>query len=213
MKIIIVGSGEIGKRLTHLLSAEKNKVTLVETDEQSAKEAADETDALVIHGDGTDLAILHDAGLAEADIVVAATSDDKTNLMVCQIAKSNNIKKVVARVNKAGDEELFTKLGVTNIIPMVGLAVTAMKRSLSYEEERVIAQLSNDVKIIELTVGEKSKSIGKSCNLKQCVVGGIYRNGEFLIPNSKTRINVGDVLIVSLKAQDTIAVRKLVSGE
>ena len=213
MKIIIVGGGEIGKRLTNLLSSEKNDVVLVESSEQAAKENADHTDALVINGDGTDISVLKDAGLERADVIVAATADDKVNLMVCQIAKTSAIKKIVSRVNLSGNEELFTKLGVENIIPMVGLAVTAMKRSLSYEQERVIAQASNTLKIVELAVGNKSKVIGKNCSFRNFTVNSVYRNGEYLIPGSQTKIQKGDVLIVTLKGEDTKQVRKMITGK
>ncbi len=213
MKIILVGGGEIGKRLTNLLASEKNDVSLVEDDDQVAKDTADQADALVINGDGTDISTLKDAGLEDADVVVAATNDDKVNLMVCQIAKSNNIKRIVARVNMSGNEELFTKLGVHHIIPMVGLAVTAMKRSLSYEEERVIAQVSDNLKIVELTVEPKSSIIGKCCSFQKFTINSIYRNGEYIIPNHTAKVNKGDVLIITLKAEDTKKVRKMITGK
>jgi len=210
--IIIIGSGEVGKRLTNLLSAEKNEVALVESDPQVAKDSADHTDALVIQGDGTDISVLKDAGLQKADVVVAATSDDKTNLMVCHIAKTNNVKRVVARVNQSVNEELFIRLGISHIIPMVGLAVTAMKRALSYDEERILNQIADDVKIVELTVGEKSKAIGKPCDFRLCAVSGIYRDGSFIIPDQSILLKKGDVLVVTLKACNTEPVRKLITG-
>ena len=90
MKIIVVGGGEIGTTLTTILSAEKHDVSVIENDPERAKEIASDTTALVLKGDGVDLDILKQAGIEKCDAIVATTGDDKVNLMVCQIAKSNN---------------------------------------------------------------------------------------------------------------------------
>jgi trk system potassium uptake protein TrkA len=213
MKVIIVGGGETGRTLAHLLAAEHHTVTLVEKEEVRAKELADDTDALVIKGDGTDINILKDAGIESGDAVVAASNDDKTNLMVCQIAKSQHIGKIIARVNSTGNEELFTKLGISSIVPLVGMTVTAIKRELLGSGERVIAQLGEgDTQVIELTVQEHSKLIGKSPSIKSAAVGTIYRDGELIIPTKSHKLKEGDVLIIIAKSKDLPHIRKHISG-
>ncbi len=214
LKVVVVGAGEIGKTVANLLASEGNTVSIIEKDEALAKTIADQSDCSVIKGDGTDLNILKDAGLEKADCVIAASNDDKTNLMVCQIAKSSNIKKIIARVNTPGNEELFTKLGVNSIIPVVGMAVTSIKREVSSDDERVVAQLgAGEVQVFEMTIEEKSNLIGKPPEIKDAVVGAIYRNGELIIPDNRNKIAKGDVLIVLSKTKKVKTIRKQVAGK
>lgn len=214
LRVIIVGGGQIGRSTANLLSSEKNIVSLIEKDESIAKSIAENSDFKVLNGDGTDIAILNDAGLDNADVVIAVTDDDKSNLMVCQIAKSNNIKKVVARVNTPGNEELFTKLGVHSVVAVAGMAVTAIKRELSSGNERVLAQLGGgDVQLIEVTIEEKSHLIGKPPEIKGAVIGAIYRNGEIILPDNRNKLAKGDVLILIAKSKNIKDIRKLLSGK
>ncbi len=146
------------------------------------------------------------------------TNDDKTNLMVCQIAIGTNISKVIARVNTPGNEELFTKIGVTSLAPSVGLVVGAIKNLLlkdddDQQKKRLIAELGNgDVEIIELTVSKDSQLIGKDTLLRKAVICTIFRNGELIIPVGKQyEIKAGDVLVIAVKSNDLIEVVKLVN--
>ena len=92
MKIIIVGGSATGLTLANLLGDEHD-ITIIERDEEIAKKIVNEISALVIQGDGTEMAVLNEAGLSETDAIIT-TIDDKTNLMICEIAKSEKIKKL-----------------------------------------------------------------------------------------------------------------------
>jgi trk system potassium uptake protein len=210
MKIIIIGAGEVGKSLVNNLSLEKNDVTLVEKDENIVKEIATQTDVLVIKGDGTNMSILKDAGIEKADSIIAVTDDDKTNLMISEIALSSNIKKVISIVNTPGNEELFEKIGVQNIISRVNLQITAIKNILEKKEEeseknfRLLTQLGKgDVEIFEITVSKNSSIIGSDTTLPKAVISLIYRNGEFIMPvKNQQVIKEGDVLVITAKSED-----------
>ncbi|MFH1591097.1 MAG: NAD-binding protein [archaeon] len=213
MRIIVIGGGEVGKAFANMLSSEKHIVSLIESDEAHAKELSNSTDALIIHGDATQMQILKDAGIEKADAVAAVTNDDKTNLMVCEIAKSLEITKVVARVNNPENEELFTKLKVTDLVPVVGITVTRLRQLLSSTGERVIATLgSGNIQVFEITLDEDSKLIGKPAIIKDAVIGTIYRNGDLIIPESSTTLEKGDVLIVLAKSGHVDKLRKLIAG-
>ncbi len=215
MRVTIVGGGQIGESLVNILSSKDYQVDIVEKDEARAKELASATEATVIKGDGTEINILKDAGLEYADAIIAATADDKTNLMVGEIAKSSKVKKIIARVNEPKNEELFTKLGIGSIIPMVSLAVTSMKRLLMrLGEERILAEIGGgEVQVVEVTVSEKSKLVGKEAAIKGAVIGTVYRGGELIIPDKSTTLKEGDVLIITVKTKDLPKLRKLISGQ
>ncbi len=215
MKILIVGGGEVGLTTANVLSTKEHDLVLIDSDEKTAKAAANSIDALVIHGDGTELATLKDAGANDADAIVAVTDDDKTNLMVCEIGKSLNIEKIIARVNKPDNEELFTKLGITGVIPVVGLAVTKIKNLLMMDRqsERVIYELgSGKVQVLSITIPEKSKLVGKPAEVKNAVVGAIYRDGEILLPREGSKIKEADVLILTVKTKNLKSITKQIYG-
>ena len=213
MKIIIVGGGTTGLILANLLG-EEHDLVLVEKDEAIAKEIATKTQAMVVQGDGSDISLLQDAGLREADALIC-TTDDKTNLMMSQIGKSEDVDKIIAIVNDPKNEELFTKLGVNLIVSSVGTNVTAIKRLLyQVGDVRIIAQLGGgEVQIVELNVSEKSNLIGKKPNLRKASIAAIYRGGDIIIPKDSSVIEKGDLLVVFVKTKDLPGITQLITGE
>ena len=214
LKIILVGGGEVGLTTANVLSTKEHDLVLIELDEKRAKQVANSIDALVIHGDGTDLATLKDAGADEADAIAAVTDDDKTNLMVCEIAKSLGIKKIIARVNKSENEELFTKLGITGVVPTVALAVTKIKNLLTeLKSERVVYKFGKgDIQVLAITIPKESKLVGKPAEIKNAIVGVIYRDGEMMLPRESTKIKEEDVLVLTAKTKNLKSIRNQIYG-
>ncbi|MBN2111956.1 NAD-binding protein [Candidatus Woesearchaeota archaeon] len=214
MKVIIVGGGETSVTLANLIG-EEEEITVVEKDEALAKALANKVKATVINGDGTDISILKEAGIENADAVVAATSDDSTNVMICQIAKTENIRKIVPLVRNPKNEELFTKLGITSMVSVAGTNARGIIRMLrTYGEWRVVSQLGEgDVQIIEQVVSKKSKLVGKKAAIKKAVVATIYRKGELIIPTPDSVIQEGDVVLVAVKTKDLLDVVGAIKGE
>ena len=97
MKIVVVGAGEIGFHLTKRLSSDHD-ITLIDRDPAQIKRATEQLDAHVLLGHGTSLKTLRDAGIANADAVVAMTDNDELNLLICQIAKNMGVSDTIARV-------------------------------------------------------------------------------------------------------------------
>lgn len=212
MKIIIIGGSTTGLTLANLLG-EDHEITIIEENEEIAKNLAEKTTSLVLNADGSDISILKEAGIDESDTIIT-TADDKTNLMVCQIAKSENVKKIISLVNEPKNEELFTKLGVTNLVSVVGTNVMAIKKMLyQYGDERIIAQLGEgELQIVEISVPENSKIIGKEVKIEDAKVAAIYRSGELLIPDDKSVFQVGDVLLLATKTKDLSEIHDYIVG-
>jgi trk system potassium uptake protein TrkA len=96
--IIIIGAGEVGYNLAKLLSYEKHDIVVVEQNEENLKRARDNLDVKVITGSGTSFAILNEAGIKDADMIVAVTNNDEVNLLACIIANEYQVAKKVVRV-------------------------------------------------------------------------------------------------------------------
>ncbi len=99
MKIIILGAGQVGGTLAENLVGEQNEITLVDTDAVRLHELQEKMDLQVVFGNGCHPDILAKAGAEDADMLIAVTSDDATNMVACQVSYSiynTNIK--IARI-------------------------------------------------------------------------------------------------------------------
>ena len=88
MKIIILGAGQVGASVAENLSSEANDITLVDTDTVVLNDLGDRLDIQTVHGHASHPDILKKAGIADADMLVAVTNSDETNIVACQIAHS-----------------------------------------------------------------------------------------------------------------------------
>ena len=86
MKIIILGAGQVGGTLAENLASEKNDITLIDTDTARLRELQDRIDVKTVVGVGSYPQVLRDAGADDADMLVAVTNSDETNMVACQIA-------------------------------------------------------------------------------------------------------------------------------
>ena len=98
MKIIIIGAGEIGYDLASVLSKEKHDVIVLDREKECLSKASDTLDVLVKEGNATSAKDLADAGVSDADIVIAVTSVDEVNMIASMISKKLGAKMVIARV-------------------------------------------------------------------------------------------------------------------
>ncbi|HQM91341.1 MAG TPA: NAD-binding protein [Syntrophales bacterium] len=113
MKVIIIGAGEVGYHIADILSKEKQDVILVDRDEERLKELAETLDVMTLHGSGSSPEILKKAGLGEADMVIAVTDSDETNMVACLLASTQSrVSFKIARIrNPELDEysDIFDK--------------------------------------------------------------------------------------------------------
>ncbi|MBT5022746.1 TrkA family potassium uptake protein [Candidatus Woesearchaeota archaeon] len=215
MKILVAGAGQIGNTLASVLIAEKYDVVLVENESDTAKDIANETTALVIHGDAGSMDIMKQAGIKDCEIVIACTGDDKTNIMACEIAKDAGVKQIVSRVNNVGNEELFTRLGAV-AVSSVSSIVSAIKRNISSltDEKTILTLGKGEVQVLIMSVGEESKIVGlKIADIQSAIIGTIYRKGDLIFPKESTVIEKGDSVIITVKTKDLLQVKKLFSGK
>ncbi|HDR14717.1 MAG TPA: Trk system potassium transporter TrkA, partial [Desulfobacteraceae bacterium] len=144
MRIIIVGAGEVGFHLAQKLSEEGKNVVVIEKDIQRLRRINEELDVQSFPGSGTSPKLLKEAGIREADMLVAATDSDEVNLIACLLAKSLNpyILKV-ARVRNPEylqEKSLFghDMLGVDHVINPESLMVDSILKLMEVPEANEI---------------------------------------------------------------------------
>ena len=117
MYILIVGCSEVGYHLTKALLASGHEVVVVERNRDRYQLLTDEMGSVAFAGDGTDERTLKQAGITRADVLVAVTGRDETNLVICQIAKHIfQVSRTMALVKDPKNEPVFHVLGVDVVV-------------------------------------------------------------------------------------------------
>ena len=116
--IVIVGCGRLGSRLANQLSRAGNSVVVIDRDEATFSDLSPDFSGFRVDGDATQMAVLKEAKLSKADILIATTHEDNVNLMVAQVARGIfSVSHVLARVFDPKREEVYAHLGIDTICP------------------------------------------------------------------------------------------------
>lgn len=121
MNIVIAGAGDMGYHLAEQLSYENQDITLVDFDKDVLDNVSSHLDVMTILGDATSLEILKNANVRDAEMFMAVTTSEKSNIVAAVLAKQLGAKRVIARVRnhdylKVENEVYFKNLGIDNII-------------------------------------------------------------------------------------------------
>jgi Trk K+ transport system NAD-binding subunit len=113
MRVIVMGGGKVGGFMARELQEGSHAVIVIEHNTSHAQQVAEETGALVIEGDGTDLELLEDIEIRPTDLFVAVTGVDEDNLVACQLVRTAfGVKKVLARLNDPRNRPTFDALRI-----------------------------------------------------------------------------------------------------
>ncbi|MDF2486018.1 MAG: trkA1, partial [Herbinix sp.] len=138
MKTIIIGGGKVGYNLFKTLRERDYNVALIERDKETSLRIAEDFNTDVILGDGTNMDVLIDAGIEEAEIVAAVTGSDEENLVICQIAKLTfSTQKTIARVNNPKNTIMFKNLGIDDTVCSTEVIANLIEFSLDKEDYRI----------------------------------------------------------------------------
>jgi trk system potassium uptake protein TrkA len=118
MRIVIVGCGRVGGQLATDFSASGHQVTTIDVRRQAFRHLPTDFAGNVILGTGIDEDVLRSAGIKEADVFIAVTDDDNTNIMAAQIARVvYSVPRVVLRIYDPVRADIYRQLGLTTICP------------------------------------------------------------------------------------------------
>jgi len=204
MRLIVCGGGSIGSKLAEILVKEKNDVTVIERDELMAEKLGEKLDALVLHGDASNIKILKDAGIENCDALLVATSDDKANLLICEVAKSFNVRKIVARVNESDNDGIFMKLGITASINTTTTSILSFKKAIQDPGKRIVSLVAGDkAGIYDRLVSRTSQVRNKKVDAlpKNMIVCAIFREGDYLVPKPSSVLTEGDIVTICTGVQ------------
>lgn len=108
MKIIILGCGKVGYTLAEQLTREGHDITVIDSKEDKLESACNKLDLIGVHGNGTSYLVQEEAGVEDADLMIAVTDLDEINLLACLIAKKAGNCQTIARVR---NPEYYREIG------------------------------------------------------------------------------------------------------
>lgn len=206
MKIIILGAGQVGGTLAISLAGEDNDITVVDTNPKKLRALQDHLDLRTIVGYGSHPHILRQAGAEDADMVIAVTTSDETNMIACQVAYSIfNTPTKIARVRSAEylkEKKLFDSrnLPVDVVISPEQLVVKYIRRLVENPGALQVVDFADGlVRLVAvkayyggLLVGNALSALKDHMPNIETRVAAIFRRGKAIMPTGDTVIEADD---------------------
>ena len=194
MKIIIVGCGKVGYAIAQQLTQEKHDITLVDDEAAHLSRADNTLDAMCIHGNGASISVLMEAGAREADLVIAVTGVDETNLVCSLIAKSVGARHTIARVRnpeyRRDADMLKREIGLDMVINPDLAAAEEIARILSFPAAISVEPFAGGrIDMIGFQMNPDDTILGRTLSdfhrerVAEVLICAAQRGDEFLIPN------------------------------
>ena len=213
MKIVIIGDGKVGHKLTAQLSEEDYDIVLIDQNEGKLKEALNRMDIFCITGDGANADIQREADVPHADLVIACASTDELNMLSCLLAKRLGAKHTIARVR---NPVYYRQIGLLKEDLRLSMAVNP-EFAVSNEIARVLlfpdaskveTFVKGRVELVEFPIKEESRLNGLSlAEIYQkyqikILVCAVKRKSEVYIPDGDFVLQEGDKLHIAAAHQD-----------
>ena len=208
-KILIIGGGNIGFNLAKDIELFHNDISvcLIESNNERAKYIADQlNNTLVLNGDGLDQNILDEANIKDADMILALTNDDETNIIISAVARKNNCESLIL-VNNSEYNKLKDVLGINQVIDPRKITVSKILKHVHRGRiESVYSIGNNQAELIHAQVLKSSKLINKSIKDSNLPIGMriglIKKQNQIIIPNKDTIMEENDQILFFCMTED-----------
>lgn len=214
-KVFIIGGGRVGTLVARQMESKKIDVRLVEADSarcQRLSEILEKT--MVLNFDGLEAHELIEEGIGEADLVVAVTGSDTTNILSSLLAKHHGAAKCITRIHRPDFIPLLGKLGIdVALSPRLLVASTIVRFVRRGAILSVATLVGTDAEVMEFVVPDKSDFRGtpiKDLDFPlQANIGAVVRSGLVIIPTGDTILKPGDDVVVFSMREAVPEVEKL----
>jgi trk system potassium uptake protein TrkA len=204
MHVVIIGAGEVGTSIAASLD-DSHDVVVVDVDEARAEQLKYDLDVMTLAGDGTSLSVLREANVEGADMVIASTDDDRTNLVACETAKTIADPFTIARVKNV--EYLRTwqltekAFGVDFMVCSDLLSAEGIVRVVGLPAAIDVDPFAGgQIQMAEFEIVEGSpvcgQTVAEADRFESLTFAGLFRDDEMILPHGSTKIHAGDRAVV-----------------
>jgi trk system potassium uptake protein len=201
MRVAIAGAGAVGRSIAAELIINNHRVLLIDKNPASIKpDRVPKAEWLL--ADSCELSSLEEAKLESCDVVIAATGDDKVNLVTSLLAKTEfGVPRTVGRVNHPNNEWLFTEAWGVDVNVSTPRTMSALvEEAVSVGDlVRLFTFRQGNANLVEMTLPEDSPDVGKPTGLipwpENCSLVTILRDGQVYTPSAEQPVEAGDELL------------------
>ena len=214
-RAVIIGAGRAGRFTARELDKQDVQVKIFDTNRERCRLIAAKLSgaSMAINADGTNLELLQSEGVADADVMICLTGDDKLNLLLALMGRHMGVKKTIVKVDRYDYIELMEKVGVDIVLSSRVLAASEV---LAFVRRGGIVSVSllegAKAEAIEVVVQAGARVSGKklmdAALPRECLVCGYVRGSEAFVPNGHTVLEPGDRAIIIVKVKHSKNVLK-----
>ena len=208
MKIVIVGDGKVGQALTGRLAEEGHDLVVIDSSPEALRTSVEVHDVMGISGNGASYAVQKEAGVEDADLLIAATSGDELNLLCCLVAKKLGARHTIARVRNPdyADQLVMMRedLGLSMTVNPEMAAATEIARMLRFPSALKLDSFARGmVELVEIKVKEGSPLLGQALYTLSSHLGirilicAVRRGEEVYIPTGSFVLQQGDKISIT----------------
>lgn len=223
MKIIIAGAGAVGTHLAKMLADERHDIVLMDAEEERLSNLDSNFDLMTIAARPTSINSLKDAGIADADLFIAVTPEESTNITSCMLAHSLGAKKTVARIDnyeylQPKNKEFFKNLGIDSLIYPEMLAAKEIADGLHLSWIRQWWEFSGGA-LVMLGVKVRNNALILNTPISQLRkeqpyhIVAIKRMGETIIPGGTDELRADDIVYFMTSKRSLAYIRKITGKE
>lgn len=201
-RVMILGGSRIGVQLAHMLG-DSYKIKIIELDSKKSFKLAERVpeNTTIINGDGRDIELLQEEGIADYDAFIALTDSSETNILACLTAKEFGVSKTIAEVENIQFIPEAENLNIGTIINKKLLATSKIFQILlDFDSSNAKCLALTDAEVAELVVkpGSKvTKAPVKDLKLaKGMTIAGLIRDGKGMLVSGNTQIEAGDHVLI-----------------
>lgn len=211
----VIGGGSVGFMLSQQLEQAGIKVKLIEHDKTRCVYLADHLkESLILQGDGTDLELLEEESIGDADVTVCVTNNDEKNLLCSLLVKQLGCQRIITRVGNARNSTLFEKVGIDVVVSARDSALKELLNRLQAKDVNILALVEGGQgEVLRLTLPDTfPETLVRDFKLPaRAIIGVVKRGRNVLFPHGDTQLLANDQLIIFTMAKDAEAVKMVFS--
>ena len=216
MKVAIAGAGSVGTAIARDLAANGHEVLLFDKDPAVVERLRPHLAVRWVAADACEVTSLDAAGLADVDVVVAATGDDEDNLVISLLAKQQYpVPRIVARVNHPSNHWMFTEMwGVDVSVSTPQLMTALVEEAVSVGSlVRLLQFQGGNAHLVEITLATGSPAAGRSIAdigvPRDATVVAVVRDDRLVVPRGDTVLGPGDEVLLLVTGESEPEVQRL----